>query len=53
MKEERKAVHKRMLFPLNKKSDSANRDEGLVKKIHLHYAGKLLSAAGIYIYKNA
>ena len=38
-----------MVFTLNKKSDSANWDEGLVKKIHLHYTGKLVSSAGVYI----
>ena len=43
----KKAVHKRILFPIDRNSDSNSQDEGFVKKIHFHYAEKLLSPAGI------
>ena len=45
----KKAVNKKMLFPLNKNIDSTSRNEGFVKKKHFHYAKKLLSPAGINI----
>ena len=47
-KEEGKAVNKRILFSLNKNSDSTSRNEVFVKNIRFHYAEKLLSPAGIY-----
>ena len=47
--EEEKAVNKRILFPLNKSSDSTSRNEGLVKKISFHCMEKLLSPAGTRI----
>ena len=36
-----------MLFPIDTNSDSTSQNEGFVKKIRFHYAGKLLSPAGI------
>ena len=44
-------VNKRILFPINKNSDSTSQNERFVKKIRFHYSEKLLSLAGIYIYK--
>ena len=41
------AVNKRILFPIDRNSDSNSQNEGFVKKIHFHYAEKLLSLAGI------
>ena len=38
-----------ILFPLNKNSYSTSRNDGLFKKVHFHFAEKLLSLAGIYI----
>ena len=43
----RKPVIKRILFPIDSNSDSTSQNEGLVKKIHLHYSEKLLSSATI------
>ena len=43
----KKAVNKRTLFSINKNSDSTSQNEGFVKKIRFHYAGKLLSSAEI------
>ena len=34
--EERKAVNKRIVFPLNKNSDATSRNEGFLKKIDFH-----------------
>ena len=36
-----------ILLPVDINSDSTSQNEGLVKKIRFHYAGKLLSPAGI------
>ena len=44
-----KAVNKIILFPIDTNSDSTSQNEGFVKKIRFHYAGKLLSPAGISI----
>ena len=52
-RKKRKAVNKRIIFPLNKNCDSNIQSEGFVKKIRLrfHYGKKLLLPAGnIYIY---
>ena len=43
----KKAVHEIILFPIDINSDSTSQNEGFVKKIRFHYAGKLLSPAGI------
>ena len=43
----KKAVNKIILFPIDINSDSTSQNEGFVKKIRFHYAGKLLSPAGI------
>ena len=43
----KKAVNKRILFPIDRNSDSTSQNEGFVKKIRFHYAEKLLSPAGI------
>ena len=40
---QKKAVKKRMLFPLDKNSDSTSLNEGFVQKIGFHYAEKLPS----------
>ena len=44
-----KAVNKIILFSIDINSDSTSQNEGFVKKIRFHYAGKLLSPAGISI----
>ena len=44
----KRAVNKIILFPIDINSDSTSQNEGFVKKIRFHYAGKLLSPAGIY-----
>ena len=44
-----KAVNKIILFPIDTNSDSTSQNEEFVKKICFHYAGKLLSPAGISI----
>ena len=36
-----------ILLPIDINSDSTSQNEGFVKKIRFHYAGKLLSPAGI------
>ena len=36
-----------ILLPVDINSDSTSQNEGFVKKIRFHYAGKLLSPAGI------
>ena len=41
------AVNKRILFPIDRNSDSTIQNEGFVKRICFHYAEKLLSPAGI------
>ena len=43
----KKAVNKIILFPIDINSDSTNQNEGFVKKIRFHYAGKLLSPGRI------
>ena len=43
----KKAVNKKMLFSIDRNSDSTSQNEGFVKKIRFHYAEKLLSPAGI------
>ena len=43
----KKAVNKRILFPIDRNSDSTSQNEGFVKKIRFHYAEKLLSPTGI------
>ena len=43
----KKAVNKRILFPIDRNSDSTGQNEGFVKKIHSQDAEKLLSPAGI------
>ena len=43
----KKPVNKRILFPIDKNSDSTSQNEGFVKNIRFHYAEKLLSPAGI------
>ena len=35
---QKKAINKRILFPLDKSSDSTSQHEGFVKKIRFHYA---------------
>ena len=42
-----KAVNKRILFPIDRNSDSASLNEGFVKNIRFHYAEKLLSPTRI------
>ena len=46
-KSRKEAVNKRILFPINRTSDSTSQNEGFVKKIRFHYAEKLLSPAVI------
>ena len=43
----KKAVNKIILFPIDINSDSTSMNEGFIKKIRFHYAGKLLSPAGM------
>ena len=50
-KKKKKLLLKRIHFPLNKNSDFASRNEGFVKEIFFQYTEKLLSPAGIYIYR--
>ena len=42
-----KLENERILFPLDKNSDSISQNEGFVKNIRFHYAEKLLSTVGI------
>ena len=44
---QKKTVNKRILFTLDKNSDSTNQNEGFVKKIRFHYTVKMLLPAGI------
>ena len=44
---QKKVVNKRILFPINRNSNSSSQNEEFVKKIRLHYAEKLLSPGGI------
>ena len=43
----KKAVNKRILFPIDKNSDSTSQNEGFVKKIRFHYTKNLLSPTEI------
>ena len=43
----KKAVNKRILFPIDRNFDSTTQNEGFVKKIRFHRAERLLSPAGI------
>ena len=43
----KKAVNKRILFSIDRNSDSNSPNKGFVKKIRFYYAGKLISPAGI------
>ena len=43
----KKAINKRILFRIDRNSDSTSQNEGSVKKICFQYAEKLLSPAGI------
>ena len=43
----KKAVNKRILFPIDRNSDFTSKNEGLVKNMRFHYAEKLLSPGGI------
>ena len=44
----KKAVNKRILFPIDRNSDSTSEIEGFIKNIRFHYSEKLLSPAGIF-----
>ena len=46
-KSRKKAVNKRILFPIDRSFDSTSQNEGFVKNMRFHYAEKLLSPAGI------
>ena len=41
------AINKRILFPIDRNSDSISQNEGFLKTIPFHYAEKLLYLAGI------
>ena len=43
----KKAVNKIIPFPIDINSDSTSQNKEFIKKIRFHYAGKLLSPAGI------
>ena len=43
----KKAVNKRILFPIDRNSDSTIQNELFVKKMRFHYAEKLLSSTEI------
>ena len=43
----KKVVNKIILFPIDINPDSTSQNEGFIKKIRFHYAGRLLSPAGI------
>ena len=43
----KKAVNKRILFPIDKNSDSTSQNEGFVKEIRFHYTKNLLSPTEI------
>ena len=44
---QKKAVNKIIPFPIDINSDSTSQNKEFIKKIRFHYAGKLLSPAGI------
>ena len=44
---QKKAVNKTILLLMKRNSDSISQNEGFVKKIHFHYAEKLLSLGGL------
>ena len=46
-KSRKKAVNKKMLFSIDRNSDSTSQNEGFVKKIRFHYAEKVFSPEGI------
>ena len=46
-KSRKKAVNKRIQFPIDRSSDSTCQNEGFAKNMRFHYAEKLLSPAGI------
>ena len=43
----KKAANKRILFPIDRNSDSTSQNKGFVKNMRFHCAEKLLSLAGI------
>ena len=43
----KKSCKKRILFPIDWNSDFTSQNEGVVKKIHFHYAEMLLSSTGM------
>ena len=43
----KKTVNKRILFPLDKNSDSTSQNVGFLRKIRFHHAENMLSPAGI------
>ena len=43
----KKAVNKRILFPIDRNSDFTSQNEGFFKKVRFHYAEMLPSPAGI------
>ena len=43
----KKAVNKKKLFPIGRKSDSTSQNEKFVKKIRFYYVKKLLSPVRI------
>ena len=50
----KKAVNKKMLFPIDRNFDSTSQNEGFVKKTRFHYVEKLLlSPAEISKKKNS
>ena len=46
-KQKKKTVNKRILFPIERNSDSTSLNEGFVIKIRFHFSEKMLSRAGI------
>ena len=44
----KKAVNKRILFPIDKNSDSTSQNERFVKQIRFHYTKNLLSPTEIF-----
>ena len=46
-KSRKKTVNKRIMFPIDRNSDSTNQNEGFVKYMRFHYVEKLLSTAGV------
>ena len=45
----KKVVNKRVLFPIDRNSDSTSQNERFLKKIHFDYAENLISPTGITI----